>query len=758
MTRRSAILFGGYLVIGLGLTWATATLTQRLGPAPGIQRTVLQGPGFDGTELMPPTVAEAISLAFLDADPTLPRRFISVRWSGVWNAGAGGAFDIYAGSDDRVVVTVDGRLVSERSPAVGMHTVAAPIRLSGGLHDLEVLYEQHGGGYSLNLQWAPEGGTPRPFSASHLFPARPDATTMARIQQFATLDRIVVAYWLIPPLLLLAVVGAPVLVRSAVAGWQLSRIVVLSYPTWALLAGIVMAAIAVRLGYLFVATASPGFVWIDPDRYMVQARLLTNSGQDWRWSIDAFRYFEFFKAPLYPVFLAIFTFLPEGQAQWWAASSQSVLATVAVFAVFVMTQRLHSTRAALIAAAATALYFRNVVIQPMFMQERIYLPLLVTALAVLSLAVTGRGRPRQFGLAGALLGLAALARSMPVYFVGPAALAWWVMKRDRRAAVQAGALLVGFGVTTLPYCLWLSVEAGQFILIENIGVFPFVRGDPALRDFMSGPTPTTIELARLLWYRFSSAPIDFLQEKANLVGLAFRVSTGRWLESTASLSTAVIASSAKMTGHVFGDLLFLSAAVLAPFGMVVARHRRLAVLLGLWIAIHLGMTALATYAGPRFREPIEAPLFALSACVLAGHRRMNRPGWLTGSAVAAVAVATFAVPSFVTSVAGRADYGVRPWTTTATGRATTTVGGAGFNVRPSDGWVEFEIAGLAQLGADVVEVRVDGTAVDTVEVGAADHRLRYPTATERFAYVELRPPEAATLTVNLFDHPAGVGR
>ncbi len=126
--------------------------------------------------------------------------------------------------------------------------------------------------------------------------------------------------------------------------------------------------------------------------------------------------------------------------------------------------------------------------------------------------------------------------------------------------------------------------------------------------------------------------------------------------------------------------------------------------------------------------------------------------------MAAVAVATFAVPSFVTSVAGRADYGVRPWTTTATGRATTTVGGAGFNVRPSDGWVEFEIAGLAQPGADVVEVAVDGTAVDTVEVGAADHRLRYPTATERFAYVELRPPEAATLTVNLFDHPAGVGR
>lgn len=425
-----------------------------------------------------------------------------------------------------------------------------------------------------------------------------------------------------------------------------------------------------------------------------------------------------------------------------------------------MTQRVHSTRAALIAAAAAALYFRNVVVQPSFMQERIYVPVLVTALAVLSLATTGAGRPRQFGLAGALLGLAALARSMPLYFIGPAALVWWMTASDRPVASrQAGALLLGFGIVTLPYCLWLSGEAGQFIAIENIGAFPFVRGDPAVRDQVSRSTPTVVELARLLWLQFSSAPIDFLQEKATLVGQAFRVSTGRWLESTATFSTSVMASSAKVTGHVFGDLVFLSAALLAPVGLVVARQRRLALLLGLWIIVHLGMTALAGYAGPRFREPIEAPLFALSACVVAGPRRTARSGWLAGSALVGLAIATFAVPSFVESLAGRADYGVRPWTTTATGRATTTAASAGFNVRPDGGWVELEIAPLADVEVEhgAVDVLVDGTAVGRVAVGAPQ-RLRYPTATERFAYVELRSTARPTLTVSLFDHPAGVGR
>ena len=74
-----------------------------------------------------------------------------------------------------------------------------------------------------------------------------------------------------------------------------------------------------------------------------------------------------------------------------------------------------------------------------------------------------------FALAGALFGLAALCRSMPIYFVAAVAVA--AVLRDWRGAGprEALALVGGFAALTLPYSVALSIHLGEPTLIENHG-------------------------------------------------------------------------------------------------------------------------------------------------------------------------------------------------------------------------------------------------------------------------------------------------
>ncbi len=90
-------------------------------------------------------------------------------------------------------------------------------------------------------------------------------------------------------------------------------------------------------------------------------------------------------------------------------------------------------------------------------------------------ALLGRGferdaKPFMVGLSGAVFGLAALTRSMPIYFMLPAALLGLIVAQDRsRAWRGVTALLVGFGLMTVPYSIALSIHLGEPTFIENHG-------------------------------------------------------------------------------------------------------------------------------------------------------------------------------------------------------------------------------------------------------------------------------------------------
>ena len=140
----------------------------------------------------------AIDLAFID-ESHRPTRFYRVRWQGVWFAPRAERVDFHAGADDGVVVRVDGEVVLERNPTVGMHTESRTVALDAGAHRLEINHWQRAGGRTLNMQWAPAGGTPGPLSPTRLFEDDPGAPAYWLLVASIQLSPLVLLVWAAGP-------------------------------------------------------------------------------------------------------------------------------------------------------------------------------------------------------------------------------------------------------------------------------------------------------------------------------------------------------------------------------------------------------------------------------------------------------------------------------------------------------------------------------------------------------------------------------
>ena len=156
--------------VSLTLLWLAAA---GLAPEVGLTRSYWY-PVDAATEPIIDERITAVDLAFI-VEENRPARNYRVRWQGVWISPRAESVDFYAGADDGVILRVDGDTVLERSPAVGMHTVARTVELAAGAHRLEIDHWQDGGGRSLNVQWAPAGGTPALLGPTRLFPEDPGA-------------------------------------------------------------------------------------------------------------------------------------------------------------------------------------------------------------------------------------------------------------------------------------------------------------------------------------------------------------------------------------------------------------------------------------------------------------------------------------------------------------------------------------------------------------------------------------------------------
>lgn len=504
---------------------------------------------------------------------------------------------------------------------------------------------------------------------------------------------------------------------------------------------VVAAALLLRCLALLQAMQRSPNPWVDPDGYLDKALLFVADNRGWHWDFNAFMYLRRVKAPLYPFVLSLFAIFPDG-FRLSAALMQIALGTAAVGGLYVIGRDVHSPRAGLIAAAIYALWLPTLSSVPFFLQEQLHVPLVIIGLALFVRAAARSAPPTRFALAGGVLGLAALARSMPLYYVGPAALLYVALPApDRRtAARQAIALLLGFLVVVLPWCVYVSAKRGQLILIDNMGSAllgaTYSGFQPELRP---APLPTVVESLRMVWRAATHDPARFWGARVADFQRLFRLVGGQWLQFQPPVATHTQALALKTIAHT-SDLLFALSAVLAPLGVVLASRRREANLVALWVGLYLGLLVMFAWSGVRYRAPYEPELIGLAAVVLAGGWTRPRPlalGLALATSLAIGAALAVALPR--TAEAG-AMYGFKAWVPVGGAQQASIVGEAGFSMLAEGDSVKLRLSSAQSTPPESpVRVRVflAGREVDQVTLDAGERQLRYIWK-RPVAYVELR--------------------
>lgn len=513
-------------------------------------------------------------------------------------------------------------------------------------------------------------------------------------------------------------------------------------PRWRLrlaLAAILAIGFGIRLMYLLRVARTPGFTWDDPDGYLAHALMLARA-DGWHWTFDVAKYVINGQVhalpPLYSIFLSVFALFPGLPLS--ALVAQSVLSTIAIALVFMAGRMLHSSTTGLWASAGYAVSVPAIIGVYSTSQEALYIPLLLLAFVLYARALTTDARPLAFGVAGAALGLAALTRSMPLFFVVPLATVHAAAAPNRRAALrESAACLGGFAIVVVPYCIGLSRALGQLTLIDSHGSI-HVSADSGVPQ-----APGLAATAEALWRVMTADPVAFVQDCAARARSLLYVNGGRLLQIYVVAGTKETAILWKVLVHLGTDALLLAAAVLAWLGAVLCRNTRLALAFLLWAGLNIVVASLGGFGGARLRAPFEPLLLVLGAVVLAGNWR-RRPRWMVGCAAAlGVMMAIVVVPQLPRSFRSWPDYGVQ-WPSMLSRRVGSIHGNAAFNVPAYEGVAEFRVQPIAGDGAVHVDVRAGGVTVQSLRLNREQKSIAWPWPRRGLAFAELRASDAET--------------
>jgi hypothetical protein len=448
---------------------------------------------------------------------------------------------------------------------------------------------------------------------------------------------------------------------------------------------ILALSLAIRLAYLLHAWHTPGYVWEDPDGYAGQALRLAGHG-GWRWTFAAVTYTingqQHALPPLYSVFLSLFALVPGFPSS--AIVAQVLLGVVSNALVFALGRQLHSVRTGLIAAVAYALWVPNIFGVWSTGQEALYIPLILAAFGLLARAIRSDAAMPAFAIAGVVFGTAALTRSMPLFFVLPAACAHVLMANDRRrAALQGGAFVVGFLLLVMPYSAALSRYRGQITIIDT-------HGSIHMASPGGGNAPGLAETARELVGTIARAPLSFLGDSARRARTLFYVNGGRMLQIYVVARDKTSAIAWKGFVHSGTDVLLVLSVIAAPLGAAFCANRRLAAIFLLWTLINVAIASLGGFGGARLRVPFEPLLMILAAVVWSGTWRPAATPFTAIAAAIAIGMAAVVVPQVPNSLAAWPDYGVT-WPSIFQRPSGQFSGSAGINLLARDGIAEFTV-------------------------------------------------------------------
>jgi len=505
--------------------------------------------------------------------------------------------------------------------------------------------------------------------------------------------------------------------------------------TRVLLGAILCAGLLLRLLYLAHATARPGYRFDDPDSYLRQGERIALGASGWRFDFEVVEHAvegrRYALPPLYPVFLSLFALLPGFPVN--VLVGQALLAALGCLCVFLLGREIHSDRAGLIGAAFYALWFPNIIAVWSTMQETLFIPLVLSGFAVLLRARAFGG----FAFAGLLLGLAALTRSMPLYYVPVAAVLLMWRHGIRTGALLASGLALGFAALTVPYSFALSHHLGSPTFIENHAGLRIATEHGAEGAQPPGPIAT----AATLLLKFATSPGKTIGSFRTTAHTILHVNGGRLLQIYLGADTKLGATTWKLAAHVFSDFSLVLVLTLAPFGLVLCQKPDRAAFLAAWVVVCFGLTVISGFGGPRLRAPFEPDLMVGASVVLSSGWRRPRVYSVGAAALISLALLYAVVPQLGRSFAAKGDYGV-DWPLDPPPKRSAMEGRAGFNVLASDGIVELAVRPRNDGKPTRVSVFLEGELVDDEVVEATEHWFRYPTAKAGLVYVELVSEDA----------------
>lgn len=240
---------------------------------------------------------------------------------------------------------------------------------------------------------------------------------------------------------------------------------------WAMLAGILLLALALRTAHLREIVRNDPFFYlpaVDPRIYHDWAVAIARG----QWIGDEI----FSLGPLYPYLLGLLYWV-AGPNILLAKTLQVLLGMGVCALVWWLGRQLFSPRVGLLAAAGWAVYAMAIFYEGTLMITNVQTPLV---LGLLLACEAGRRRPtpRAWGLAGALLGLCALSRPNVLLF-GAAVVPWllWARPAAGRRVLLSLAFLAGLLVVVLPVTARNYAVGGELVWIVAGGGAQFYTGN-----------------------------------------------------------------------------------------------------------------------------------------------------------------------------------------------------------------------------------------------------------------------------------------
>jgi 4-amino-4-deoxy-L-arabinose transferase-like glycosyltransferase len=397
---------------------------------------------------------------------------------------------------------------------------------------------------------------------------------------------------------------------------------------------IVLGALAFRILYNLALHSDghpPTSFVIDEREYFGAAHVLAEG-----------RGFSFFdtalwvRPPLYVLFLALFSPASDSNTSM-VMIVQSLLSAVTLLPLAWLAERVGGLRAARWAALFGALYLPFTLFAGLVLSETLFVLVFALALVVLVKAsealrppperdeTTGQRHGVQIsaviwaGLAGMLLGLAALTRATALGFVPLAAL-WLffsVKGRARRGSILAAATMLAACVLMLvPWAVRNYRAYGQFVLVDTTSGYNLWLGSVGVRDeerLQNDLRPLRDPVERQS-FAYARAWENIRHDPLGFAGKGFKEGLDLWrpLFSAEERQVSGYTLGRVPAWHLYAlflldDVVYLLIILFAIVGLFLAPPHPLKSLTVLWVLLWVAMSFIF-FAVTRFRLPVVAAL------------------------------------------------------------------------------------------------------------------------------------------------------